>query len=147
MEGILASENFREFIQAVTADNYVSTKQLEEGFKERIQIIAKEIKLGQLSSLYIAPKTPTNPDGIKSLSIMYISPDGFENDPYEKCYGTGEGGTVTMIFNPSKGEEWDEDTISELDMLSDYIYTVSAKARLTTKIIELGNIIENISRH
>lgn len=141
MEGLLTTDSFKEFIKAIISDNYISTQQMEIGLKKHIGLIAKQINLGQLSSIYIAPPTPHNPNGIKNFNILFYSTDGFGNEPYEKNYGTGEGGTVTLTFNTRGDSEWTDEELKEIDMLSDFIYLVSTKARLTSKVIEMSEII------
>lgn len=141
----LTSKHFSDFIKAVVADNYSSIQQMEQGLKKHIDIISKDTNLGQLSSVYIAPPTPSNPEGHKSFNILYFSSEGFGNEPYEKNYGTGEGGIITLTFNPREDREWTDDEIEQLDILADFLYILSSKARLTTKVIEMSSVISQIS--
>ncbi|MCQ2240997.1 hypothetical protein [Treponema sp.] len=146
MAELLTSDCFKEFVKAVVADNYISIPQMEVHLKKHIDLIAKQINLGQLSSVYIAPPTPQNPDGVKIFTILYYSSEGFGSEPYEKNYGTGEGGTITLTFNTCGDRDWTDEELKELDMLSDFIYILSSKARLTSKIIEMSNVIANLTQ-
>lgn len=145
MMGMLTSDSFKEFVKVVVSDNYISIPQMEANLKKHIEIIAKEINLGQLSSIYIAPPTPQNPEGVKLFNILYYSPEGFGSEPYEKNYGTGEGGTITLTFNTCGDREWTDEELKELDMLSDFIYILSSKARLTSKVIEMSDVIAKLT--
>ncbi|MBQ0040040.1 MAG: hypothetical protein KBS64_06410 [Treponema sp.] len=144
--GILTSDNFKKFLREVTNDSYISIKEYEEGLKKHLNILSKDLNLGQLSCVYIAPKTPHNPDGHRSFNILYISPDGFSSDAYEKEYGTGEGGTITLTYNTLPNREWTDEEYEELDMLSDFLLILSSKARLTSKVIEMTSVINGFTR-
>lgn len=146
MNGILTSENFKKFMENITVDNYSNIKDMESGFKKHLQLISKEIKLGQISVVYIAPKTPQNPEGLRSFQILFIAPEGFEDEPYEKNFGTGEGGTMTLTFNPLPDVEWTEAELKEIDLIGQIFFIVSTKTRLTQKVIEMTGIINSMHR-
>lgn len=146
MNGILTSENFKKFMENITVDNYSNIKDMESGFKKHLQLISKEIKLGQISIVYIAPKTPQNPEGLRSFQILFIAPEGFEDEPYEENFGTGEGGTMTLTFNPLPDVEWTEAELKEIDLIGQIFFIVSTKTRLTQKVIEMTGIINSMHR-
>ncbi len=146
MDGILTSENFKKFMENIAVDNYHNMKDMEAGFKKHLQLISKEIKLGQISVVYIAPKTLHNPEGLRSFQVLFISPEGFDDVPYEKVYGTGEGGTITLTFNPLPDVEWTDAELKEIDLIGNIFSMVSTKTRLTQKIIEMSNIINSLQR-
>ncbi|WP_407397228.1 hypothetical protein [Treponema sp.] len=146
MAGMLTSDIYKEFVRAVVADNYISIQQLEAGLKKHISLISKQINLGQLSCVYIAPPTPQNPEGMKNFSILFYSSEGFGSEPYEKNFGTGEGGTITLTFNTCGERDWTDEELKELDTLADFIYLLSSKARLTSKVIEMSDVISRFSR-
>ena len=129
MNGILTSENFKKFMENITVDNYSNIKDMESGFKKHLQLISKEIKLGQISIVYIAPKTPQNPEGLRSFQILFIAPEGFEDEPYEENFGTGEGGTMTLTFNPLPDVEWTEAELKEIDLIGQIFFIVTTKTR------------------
>ena len=146
MEGLLTSENFKEFIKEIVSDNYLNIQQLEAGLKKHLNLISKQINLGQLSSIYIAPPTPQNPEGIKVFNILFYSPDGFGSEPYEKNYGTGEGGILTLTFNTCGEKEWTDEELKELDVIADIIYILSSKVRVTMKVKEMSDVISQLSQ-
>ena len=146
MEGLLTSENFKEFIKEIVSDNYLNIQQLEAGLKKHLNLISKQINLGQLSSIYIAPPTPQNPEGIKVFNILFYSPDGFGSEPYEKNYGTGEGGILTLTFNTCGEKEWTDEELKELDVIADIIYILSSKVRVTMKVKEMSDVISQFSQ-
>ena len=146
MNGILTSENFKKFMENITVDNYSNIKDMESGFKKHLQLISKEIKLGQISIVYIAPKTPQNPEGLRSFQILFIAPEGFEDEPYEENFCTGEGGTMTLTFNPLPDVEWTEAELKEIDLIGQIFFIVSTKTRLTQKVIEMTGIINSMHR-
>ena len=146
MEGLLTSENFKEFIKEIVSDNYLNILQLEAGLKKHLNLISKQINLGQLSSIYIAPPTPQNPEGIKVFNILFYSPDGFGSEPYEKNYGTGEGGILTLTFNTCGEKEWTDEELKELDVIADIIYILSSKVRVTMKVKEMSDVISQLSQ-
>ena len=146
MEGLLTSENFKEFIKEIVSDNYLNIRQLEAGLKKHLNLISKQINLGQLSSIYIAPPTPQNPEGIKVFNILFYSPDGFGSEPYEKNYGTGEGGILTLTFNTCGEKEWTDEELKELDVIADIIYILSSKVRVTMKVKEMSDVISQLSQ-
>ena len=146
MEGLLTSENFKEFIKEIVSDNYLNIQQLEAGLKKHLNLISKQINQGQLSSIYIAPPTPQNPEGIKVFNILFYSPDGFGSEPYEKNYGTGEGGILTLTFNTCGEKEWTDEELKELDVIADIIYILSSKVRVTMKVKEMSDVISQLSQ-
>ena len=146
MEGLLTSENFKEFIKEIVSDNYLNIQQLGAGLKKHLNLISKQINLGQLSSIYIAPPTPQNPEGIKVFNILFYSPDGFGSEPYEKNYGTGEGGILTLTFNTCGEKEWTDEELKELDVIADIIYILSSKVRVTMKVKEMSDVISQLSQ-
>ena len=146
MEGLLTSENFKEFIKEIVSDNYLNIQQLEAGLKKHLNKITKQKNLGQLSSIYIAPPTPQNPEGIKVFNILFYSPDGFGSEPYEKNYGTGEGGILTLTFNTCGEKEWTDEELKELDVIADIIYILSSKVRVTMKVKEMSDVISQLSQ-
>lgn len=146
MEGLLTSENFKEFIKEIVSDNYLNIQQLEAGLKKHLNLISKQINLGQLSSIYIAPPTPQNPEGIKVFNILFYSPDGFGSEPYEKNYGTGEGGILTLTFNTCGEKECTDEELKELDVIADIIYILSSKVRVTMKVKEMSDVISQLSQ-
>ena len=111
-----------------------------------MNLISKQINLGQLSSIYIAPPTPQNPEGIKVFNILFYSPDGFGSEPYEKNYGTGEGGILTLTFNTCGEKEWTDEELKELDVIADIIYILSSKVRVTMKVKEMSDVISQLSQ-
>ena len=100
MSCILASDNLKEFVHRLSTENYKDIGEMNESYLKNFKLIADDIKLGQAAAIYIAPKTPHNPEGLKSLNLIFINPNGFSDEVYERNYGTGEGGTITLTFNP-----------------------------------------------
>ena len=146
MNGILTSENFKKFMENITVDNYSNIKDMESGFKKHLQLISKEIKLGQISIVNMAPKAPQSPEGLRSFQMRYSAPEGFEDEPYEENFGTGEGGTMTLTFNPLPDVEWTEAELKEIDLIGQIFFIVSTKTRLTQKVIEMTGIINSMHR-
>lgn len=141
---ILASENLKEFVHLLSSENYRDIDEMTRGYLKNFKLIADDIKLGQAAAVYIAPKTTHNPEGMKKLNIIFINPNGFSDDVYERNYGTGEGGTITLTFNPVEDHEWNEEELKEIDFLADLMFIVASRTRLTSKIIEMTSIINSI---
>ena len=144
MSCILASDNLKEFVHRLSTENYKDIGEMNESYLKNFKLIADDIKLGQAAAIYIAPKTPHNPEGLKSLNLIFINPNGFSDEVYERNYGTGEGGTITLTFNPVEGYEWSEEELKEIDFLGDLMFIVASRTRLTSKIVEMTSVINSM---
>ncbi len=140
----LCSKNFQAFFDALIADSFPSASIIQEEMKKQISLIAEDINLGQMTSIYVAPQSQSNPNSIHDVCNFYVSPEGFNDDQvFEKSYGTGENGSVMYSVNPKKGVTWDEQDLRDAEMISDMTYLFSYRARLIEKVKEMKDLIES----
>lgn len=140
----LCSEKFRVFYDSIVSKDFVSVIDIQAEIKKSIGDVAEEIKLGQITGIYIAPPNPHSPQGVREMSLYYVNPDGFEDDPYVKNYGTGEGGSLSMTMNPIEGYEWSEEELKQVDFLCDVIVQMSYKVRLQMIVKKLNGVLAGI---
>ena len=87
----LCSKNFQAFFDTLIADSFPSANLIHEEMKKQISIVAEDINLGQMTAIYVAPQSQSNPVPIHEVCNFYVSPEGFNDDQiFEKSYGTGE---------------------------------------------------------
>ncbi|MCI7036151.1 MAG: hypothetical protein SOZ72_09375 [Treponema sp.] len=140
----LCSKNFQAFFDTLIADSFPSANLIHEEMKKQISIVAEDINLGQMTAIYVAPQSQSNPAPIHEVCNFYVSPEGFNDDQiFEKSYGTGENGSVMYSVNPKKGVTWDEQDLRDAEMISDITYLFSYRARLIEKVKEMKDLIES----
>ncbi len=140
----LCSEKFRVFYNSIVSRDFSSVQEIQTEIKKIVGDVAAEIKLGQISGIYIAPPNPHSPQGVREMYLYYVNPDGFEDDPYVKNYGTGEGGSLSMTMNPVEGYEWSEEELKQVDFLCDVIVQMAYKVRLQLIIKKLNGVLAEI---
>ena len=91
-----------------------------------------------------APATVYDPEGVSFDACMYCDEDGYDNEPYEEHFVTGEQGVADLVFYPKKGHVWTEEELGKIRFLAQNIYVISGRIRLMG-LVKKANMIENMT--
>ncbi len=130
MSSLICSENFREFFNNVEKTG-LSLDEYSVLVGSNLPLIADELHLGRLKSIFVVPSSPVTPKGESAELIVYSSPAGYEDDAYTYNQRTGDGGKISLIVNPVKGYHWTDDEKDEIDFLCHNMYVLYGKVRLS----------------
>lgn len=143
MGTVFCSKGFEKFFDILQEEN-ITTQELDERLPKALLLIAEEGYLGKVDVHMKAPATVYDPNGIDFSACMYCDENGYEKEPYEERFTTGEQGTVSIVFYPKKGHIWTEEELGCIRFLAQNIYVLSGRIRLMS-LVKKVNLIENMT--
>lgn len=96
--------------------------------------VAEFMHIGRFTETFSAPETMLSIKGETCTVNVHISEKGIGDMPVTHSYITGENGSVDMVFFPEKGYEWDEEEKQDVKFVSDLLFMIQGKARISTLI-------------
>ena len=143
MNTFFCSKGFEKFFDILQEEN-ITLQELDERLPKAIGLIAEEGYLGKIDVHMKAPITVYEPDGINFNACMYCNEDGYDDEPYEEQFVTGEQGHISIIFYPQKGHMWTEEELGKIRFLAQNIYVLSGRIRLMS-LVKKANMTENMT--
>ena len=143
METFFCSKGFEQFFDILQEEN-ITLRELDVRLPKAIALIADEGYLGKVDVHMKAPATVYDPEGVSFNACMYCDEDGFDNEPYEEHFVTGEQGVVDLIFYPKKKHMWTEDELGKIRFLAQNLYVISGRIRLVG-VVKKANMTENMT--
>ena len=143
METFFCSKGFEQFFDILQEEN-ITLQELDIRLPKAIALIADEGYLGKIDVHMKAPATVYDPEGVSFDACMYCDEDGYDNEPYEEHFVTGEQGVADLVFYPKKGHVWTEEELGKIRFLAQNIYVISGRIRLMG-LVKKANMIENMT--
>ncbi|MBQ8597422.1 MAG: EAL domain-containing protein [Lachnospiraceae bacterium] len=143
MGTVFCSEGFEKFFHILQEEN-ITIQELDERLPKAISLIAREGYLGKVDVYMKAPASVYEPDGVDYKKCLYCNEDGYDAEPYEERFVTGENGTVSIIFYPEKRHMWTEEELGRIRFLAQNIYVLSGRIRLMG-LVKRANVTENLT--
>ena len=143
METFFCSKGFEQFFDILQEEN-ITLQELDIRLPKAIALIADEGYLGKIDVHMKAPATVYDPEGVSFDACMYCDEDGYDNEPYEEHFVTGEQGIADLVFYPKKGHVWTEEELGKIRFLAQNIYVISGRIRLMG-LVKKANMIENMT--
>lgn len=143
METFFCSKGFEKFFDILQEEN-MTLQELGVRLPKAIGLIADEGYLGKVDVHMKAPATVYAPDGVAYDACMYCDENGYDDEPYEEHFVTGEQGVADIVFYPKTGHIWTEEELGKIRFLAQNIYVLSGRIRLMS-LVKKANMTENMT--
>lgn len=143
MVTFFCSEGFEQFFSILQEEN-ITLQELDVRLPKALGLIADEGYLGKVDVHMRAPATIYDPEGITFDACIYCDENGYDNEPYEEHFVTGEQGVADIIFYPKKEHIWTEEELGKIKFLAQNIYVLGGRIRLIG-LVRKANMTENLT--
>jgi diguanylate cyclase (GGDEF)-like protein len=128
----LFSNEFMDFFDNVPV-NASCVEEIAGHISRAVSPIANLLGIGKLEITMIHSAATTFSPAINNgVILLYYYNDGYDNSPTKHMYTTGNKGTVELTAYPRKGVVWDDLSLKYIRTLSEILYTICAKAHITS---------------
>ena len=143
MGSIICSDNFRNFFNAIEKAHF-SIDEVSELIGRNLLPIASDISLGRLVCNFSAPPMILEAKGKNVEFEFYVNPDGYNKNPLNFEYFTGNNARAYFSAYPILGYSWNEKEMEEISFLCKSIFVLCGRARLST-ILENSVFRDNLT--